>query len=41
MANQALKDFEHSFVVARKAYARLDVEFEKLSKSLHKKPKRR
>ncbi len=41
MSNQALKDFEHSFVVARKAYAKLDMAFEKLSKSFHKKPRRK
>jgi len=42
MANQALKDFENSFAVARKAYARLDVAFAKLSKSFQiKKIKKR
>lgn len=41
MANQALKDFEHSFAVARKAYERLDVAFAKLSKSLYGKKNRR
>ena len=40
MANQALKDFEHSFAVARKAYAKLDVEFKKLRMSFQKKPRR-
>ncbi len=41
MGNQALKDFESSFAQARKAYARLDVAFAKLSRSFHIKPKKR
>ncbi len=40
MSNQALKDFEHSFAVARKAYERLDVTFKKLRMSFEKKPRR-
>lgn len=40
MAHQGLKDFEHSFAVARKAYARLDVTFKKLRMSFNMKPRR-
>ncbi len=42
MSHQALRDFEKSFANARKAYARLDVAFAKLSKSFEiKKTKKR